>query len=303
MKTVTWYKSTNGLNVAVDSTRIEFNPKTGVTDLAAAWNIDVDRSGRVSRRKPHTKVSSAVASSLWSDGQRAFYVGSNGSLYEFFEDYTSRGLRSGLTASAPMAFENAGGSIFYCNGFENGVVRENASYSWTGSAYIGPESIWQITTTAPVGHLLSTHNAYMLIAQDNVIWWSMPFAYYHYRKGKDFIQMKSDITMMQSLGTGVWVSCYHGVYWLLGPDPGIWTSSNKASAWAIPGTSVKTSAIGIDIEGIGDEVVIWTASDGIYMGDNKGRIWNVTERRLAYQSSNSGAAVRIKNKYVVSLRP
>lgn len=302
MKLVTWLEKCTGLNVAVDPSRINYDPKTGVCDLAAAWNIDVDRSGRPGRRKPYTLVANVTGHSLWSDGDRAFYV-SNGSLYEFFEDYTSRGLRSGIEPAARMSFTNGGGDIYYTNGFQNGVIKENASYSWVGNTYTGPESVYYVSTYPPIGHLVEVHNAYMLVAENNIVYWSMPYSYSWYRKSRDRHTFPSDILMMESLDIGAWVSCYHGVYWCHGPDPFVWTKTKKSDTPAIPGTAISSSSIGITLDGIGDSAVIWTSPDGIYIGDNKGNLRNLTEERLEYPSSMRGAAVRIKNKYVTSMRP
>lgn len=302
METVTWMSSSAGLNNVVDPTRIEYDPKKGVGELGISLNIDTDRSGRISRRLGYRSVRADVSHSLWTDGQRAFFV-ANSSLFEFYADGSSRPIRSEIHPTALMSFVNGGGDVYYCNGVQNGVIRGDNSYAWIGNPFKGPEDYpYLVTEFPPVGHLLDIHNAYMLVAQDNIIWASMPFAFSWYRRSKDFWQFESRLSMMRSLGTGIWASCSQGVFWLEGKDVS-WSRTKKSDSPAIRGTDCVLETKVVGLQNIGTMAVIWTSPEGIYLGDDRGNIVNMTTDRLEYPSTTAGAGVVIKDRYITSLRP
>ena len=113
-----------GLRNNVPSERFE------LPDLEAAENIDLDDSGRATRRFGHgAAVVSGACASLWSDGNIALVVRSGTVLAQIMPDYSVVTLRSGLTPGLEMSYVPMGGRVYYSNGVENGVIESGARLS------------------------------------------------------------------------------------------------------------------------------------------------------------------------------
>lgn len=297
------FRRTSGLNNAVDPARLQHDPETGVIELQAAVNVDIDDSGMPSSRKGFEVAAvKEGAHSLWSDGWRAFFVAGQ-SMYQLNHDMTFRGIRSGLTPLAPVSYVSFDGRVFYANGFENGVNYEDASFAWVGEEYVGPESIFHVDNRPPVGHLLAAMSGRILIAQGNTMWFTMPFAPYHYRPSMDFALFERRINMIHVIPDGVWVSDEAGIYWLQGHDPEKWALAKRADYPAIMGTSVEVDMGKIGEGELPGRCVVFTTPRGICLGGSEGFFRNLTERKLVLPPAVYGAAVAVGKKYVVSLMP
>ena len=103
----------------------------GLGDLEAATNVDIDDSGRVTRRKGYSaQVVSGACKSLWSDGTTALAVRSETDLVQIQPDYSVATLRSNLAPVLDMAYTGVAGRVFYSNGVDTGVVQNGRSRSW-----------------------------------------------------------------------------------------------------------------------------------------------------------------------------
>jgi hypothetical protein len=299
---MTIFRGTTGLNNKVDPVRLKFDPQTGIQDLAEAINIDIDLTGRPSRRKGYIQLRSDPAHSLWSNGDLCFYV-SDGSLYRLNSDWSRTGLRSGLVPDARMSFCAIGPNVYYTNGVQNGRITEGASWPWEHGAYSGPETIWEVSTKPPLGHLLESVGGYMLVAEGNILWPSMQFAHSWYRLTRDRFEFDGKITMMKALADGVWVSDEKNTYWLEGLDPAKWTRNKKDSNSAIPGTAIEVDAslIGGVQQQLPDNCALWTTPQGICVGAAQGFFANLTQPKLGYPSAQHGASVMVDDKYLCAM--
>jgi hypothetical protein len=295
------FKAASGLNDTIDPARLAYDPATGVQDLAVAVNIDIDDSGMPSRRKGMARIRDDVAHSLWSDGSMAYYVAGD-SLYQLGLDGTRKGLRSSLTLGARMSYAVMGEDIYYGNGHENGVIRDGASWSWVGESYVGPESLFIVSTAPPLGHMLAVMSGRMLIADDGTIFHSMPFAPSWYRKSVDYNRLTSRVSMMLPLSTGLWCSDQNSTYWVPGTDPSQWELVQRSNHPVSEGTGMVIPGwlCAPDIVG---NVAIWAARDGICMGSQDGQIRNLTLNKLSYPWSLFGSAILIGSRYVVVFEP
>lgn len=102
----------------------------GPDDLEVALNVDIDDALGVSRRKGYSApVTAAVDRDLWASGGVCLGVGSN-ALKRVLPDWSTVTLRSGLTASRPLAYAAAGDRVFYANGAEMGCVQAGEHRTW-----------------------------------------------------------------------------------------------------------------------------------------------------------------------------
>lgn len=100
------------------------------TDLVEARNVDVTDSKRIRRRKGFgSAVVSGACHSFWSNGAQAFVV-RGVELLQVMPNFSTKVLRGGLTAAAPMAFTAVGERVFFSNGHENGVIEDGVARGW-----------------------------------------------------------------------------------------------------------------------------------------------------------------------------
>ena len=131
--------------------------------LRHALNVDLDNSGRISRRAGHGSPEAALAGahSLWSNGARTLYVQA-AALYEItaFSPFASVLLTS-LSADARMSYEDINGAVYFSNGSDSGRLPAGAEYpeSWFLAVPAAP-AVALIAGTLPAGtYLLSIVHA------------------------------------------------------------------------------------------------------------------------------------------------
>lgn len=294
------FRGSTGINNKVDPVRLKYNPETGIQDLAAAINVDIDRTGRVGRRKGYELALQKGAHSLFSCGSYCLFIGDN-ALCVLEPDYSWAAIRN-VTVGARMSCVRAGDNIYYTNGYEKGVVVDKLSYNWLASSYVGP-----ITTRTfsdpPVGHLLELFNGMMLIAQDDVLWHSEPFAYSWFDLAKNYIQFSDRLVMVKAVQSGIFVGTEKETFFLKGSFASELQQIKIADYPAVEGTVVQVEASKIgdgSMAGIG---LMWASEEGICFGGSDGLFRNLTERKLSYPSARYGAGLCRDGKYICLLQP
>ena len=136
------YRGFRGIRNTVSAER--FGPE----DLEAAVNMDIDDTGRTSRRNGSVSVlATAGAHSLWAEGDLAVFVQGT-SFKRLAANYVASTLRT-VTSGARMAYTSVIGRLFYSNGIENGVVEDGVSRTW---GLVPPTGVG-IATATPGGLL------------------------------------------------------------------------------------------------------------------------------------------------------
>lgn len=91
-------------------------------ELRAAVNVDVDRTGRVTRRDGYEKIYSGTnIHSIWSDTKTTLFV-ENGALKRIDDNNNVSTLRSGAAIFGRMSFAESFGNIGYADGRITGVI-------------------------------------------------------------------------------------------------------------------------------------------------------------------------------------
>jgi len=117
------YSAFAGLRNDVDPERF------GLTDLTVGTNIDLDKSGRISRRAGYALMRAGATHSLWAQGGLGVFV-SGSTLYRLSDAYGAVVLRTGLTVGARMSYLPLNDSLFFSNGYERGELRFGTLHSW-----------------------------------------------------------------------------------------------------------------------------------------------------------------------------
>jgi len=299
-KQLNLFRGAVGINAKVDPVRLQYDSKSGIEELAAGVNIDISSSKRVSRRKGYTLRSSQAAHSLFPcDGYCLFVSGE--ALYVLESDYTSAGIRN-LTTGARMSYVRPVSDAYYCNGTEKGVVRDRISYAWTAADYVGPPTT-KTFSDPPIGHLLEVHNGVMLIAQDDVLWYSEPYAFSWFDLARSYIQFGSRLAMVKSVREGFFVSTEKETFFHKGGAVKESQQSMVADYPAIEGTVVTVNASRVGDGNMTGLAAMWASTKGVCFGGPDGYFKNFTERRLDYPFAKYGAGLYRDGKYICLLKP
>lgn len=116
------YKAFAGLKNTVSPERLEEG------DLVTANNVDIDATGKISRRDGRTLALAGSYHSLFASGDVCLIVGGS-TLSSVKSDYTLQTLRTGLS-NARMAWQKSAGRIYYSNGHDTGVIDGGLSRTW-----------------------------------------------------------------------------------------------------------------------------------------------------------------------------
>jgi hypothetical protein len=298
---ITIFRGSNGLNVKTDPARIRFDPQTGIQDLAAAVNIDHDRTGRVSRRKGFTATAvTAPVHSLWCDGGPCLFV-AGASLCQLGANYAFTALVT-VTAGARVSYFQLDSRSYWQNGFEKGYIEAGANNAWVRSAYVGPATTRQFSEP-PIGHLIAYGHGRAWIAQGPVIWYSEPYSLNDFDLARGFLPLESRITMLRPVKGGVFFSDSQRTYFGAGADPTAMDIALVSESPAIEGTDQRLEMFRFGDGSTAGEGAIWTARNGICVGLPSGQVINLTSQKLSYPTALKGAGICFDSRYVAALEP
>lgn len=299
-KQLNLFKGSVGINNKVDPTRLQYDPQSGIEELAAGVNIDISSSKRVSRRKGYTLELAKAAHSLFACEGYCLFV-SGDALCVLEPDYTWTAIRN-VSVGARMRYVRAGIDIYYVNGYQRGIVRDKVSYVWTAASYIGPPTT-KVFSDPPIGHLIEIYNGAMLIAKDNVLWYSEPFAFSYFDYARNYMQFNDRLVMVKAVQGGVFVSTEKDIFFQKGGNVREFTQSKVADYPAVEGTEVSVSASRLGDGSLGGMAALWASTEGICFGGPDGGFKNLTERRLDYPFARYGAGLHRNGKYICLLKP
>jgi hypothetical protein len=120
------------------------------TDLVAAINIDLDDSGRASRRAGQTRVAAGAAHSLYAAGATCLYV-QDGVLRRLNPDYSSVALQTGLGA-APLRYVSVNGAVYWSDGTRSGAVVDGVAAAWGMAIPPAQPAARVVAGQLPAGH-------------------------------------------------------------------------------------------------------------------------------------------------------
>jgi hypothetical protein len=292
------FRGAFGLNNTVESTRLAFDEKTSMGELATAYNVDVDSRGRVSRRPGWNKVASFYGSDMFCEGGDCLFVGGT-SLYQLLPDYTRKGLRSGLTPNARLSCAQAPDRIFYTNGFENGYVRQGASWVWQVGEYVGPDTS-RTFSNPPIGQLVEFYAGRTFVAKGRHLLWSEGFNWGAFDLARNFLSYGTDITMVKAVNDGLFLSDQTTTYFIGGRNPKEFEQIVVAPYSAIPYTVARVQQAYVTDKKRG-KVIIWATNMGLCAGSDGGQFENATLGKLTYPTCSEGTAAALADKYIVLL--
>ena len=287
-----------GLNNKVDPVRIKFDPESGISELAVAVDIDIDSSGRISRRKGYERVLSGAGHSLFPYNNICFVV-VDSSLTILYLDFSTKTLLQ--VTDSRMSYCAVGTRVYFANGYEKGYIENEVVYPWEKGTYVGRDTTKELYDP-PIGQLLEVWNGRMFVAQEDALWYSERFNYHAFAFGENYVSFPGRLRMVRAVKDGLFVSTEKETYFLGGMTPTSFAQLKVADYPAILGTDILVDGRKLRGGEIVDRVVMWTSTEGICIGGPGGMFENLTERKLVYPSANVGAGVCIDDRYVCLLK-
>jgi hypothetical protein len=303
------FRRTNGLNTKVDPVRLEYDHDSGISELAAGLNIDIDDTGRIRTRAGQrlSQLTLPYHSLFCRDGQNLFGV-TGTELHHIAPDLTSAViLRSGLTPGARMAFcqedaASGGYTAFYANGHEKGRIVGGRDLPWAAGAYVGTATVRRYVDP-PAGTKLALYNGRAYVAKGCVCWYSERFAYGWFH-GSQYLPFATAARMIHPVDGGIFFGTEDKVYFYRGPQPEEFDVVVVADYPVVEWTDVSLPAKDIPLleQPEGDALLV-TTQEGICCGGAGGKWLNLTGARVDLPLAKNGAATCLDGRYIGLLEP
>ena len=284
-----------GVNVKVDPVRLKYDPETGVQFLAQAVNVDIDDSGRISRRKGLRSIATVSnAHSLWStkDQTRAYVIVGSG-LYNLASDGNMSVVKVGLTYGAHGYYAQVNDQVYFSNGYEKGIISAQSVWSdWVETPYVGPDTERSFSGP-PAGDRIAFYRGRMIIANNNdkCLYFSEPLNFGCFDLVRGFVMFDSGFTMIAPLDNGVFISTESGVFFMAGQSYKEMEMKKVNDFPAVPGTDVIFELSGINPEMTGRAVCFVSKTRGICMGLDTGGVTSITQDKVIVPNGSSGCSV------------
>lgn len=307
MSIVPLFTGLTGINDKVDPVRHKYDPDTGMGELEAAVNCDIDETGQISRRAGQLPLDASAYLSVFCDGGDCFAQQDrtiDAAIMQVGTDFSLTGVRSGLVKGERMGFCQVGDRTYYSSTSQNGVITGGISAPWPSAANQVLETE-RVFYNAPLGPHLAYFDGHFLIAVDNVIWISEKWEPGKFRMGSNFWQMGTRVRMIKPVLGGIWLSDEEGIGFVPAGQPGqllkdspfIPKAAYPAHEWSESIELIDFTDSALQIPG---ESAVWSSNVGLCIGTADGRLVVPTEDKLYYPAGDMGATVKSDGLAIVN---
>jgi hypothetical protein len=252
-----------------------------LADSTILRNTDVDDSKKLRRRRGRTSLSSGNYHSLWSDGKTCLVV-KDSSLYSVGETWSLTLIRSGV-GTARMSYTKINETLFYTNGLVIGAVKNRAVLA-----------IPPLSTSAPSfkaalfpARFIEQHGARLYLASGNTVWFTDALSYFVIDRKQNFYLFETDVRMVRSVGTGLYISDSEAVWWYegLSPKKSVRRKVSTSPAVMYSDTLIESDLVKPELQGL---AAVWIG-DGIHIGLPDGSVINAVQGRYEVPDAVYGA--------------
>lgn len=287
-----------GINNRVDPKRLtQYDPQTGVTELAEGVDIDIDDTGQVACRLGQVSLSSVASHSIFQNKGDAFVAQdrtSDTAIYKINNDFSLTGVWAGLVKGSYFSWAQVGDRTYYTNGAQNGYFEGGVRASWPDqSTHVGATTTREFYP-APIGNHIEYWMMAMWVAVGNTVYVSEPSTVGKFHMAKKYFTFGANVTMMKGVRGGMWLSTTEEIGFIAKADAFkdlTWLpveSRKPAHEWSVNCQLVDLSDSFLKIPG---DSAMWSSDDGKCVGTEDGRIIVYTEDKLIYPTGATGATV------------
>lgn len=255
-------------------------------------NCDITDSLAALLRPGKTLALAGTPHSLWStkDEKQAYFV--DGTFKRLFTGipYTAVSLRSLAAPSIPLSYAEVNYLIACSNGVDLFLVQNGVASEFVFSSATFKEAVM-------AGHILAYFNRRLYVAVGNALYHTDADNIEALDERDDPFVFGSRINMVLPMENGVYVSA-DKVHWLAGRGPDEFARSTAYEGRAVEGTGLAIDGAllaGPDFPIQNGPACIFTATDGICVGNDQGQVLNLTVDSLGFTAQQRGAALIRKN--------
>jgi len=238
--------------------------------------------------------------SLWAtkDESQAYYVdGSFKRLFAGSPYYTAVSLRSLSAPSLPLSYAEINYLIACSNGVDLFLVENGVASDFVFSSENFKERVM-------AGHILAAFNRRLYVALANALYHTDADNIERLDERDDPFVFGSMISMVLPMENGMYVSA-DKTYWLAGRGPDEFIPRMAYEGRAVEGTGLVIDGALLaekDFPIQDGTACIFTAEDGICVGNDQGQVFNLTSDTLGFTAQSRGAALIRKqgdfNQYI-----
>ncbi len=151
----------------------------------------------------------------------------------------------------------------------------------------------QFLSPPPAGDFIGYWKGWMLVAKDNVLYPSEPYApeLFDLRKAVRFLDRITMVAPLNNKTDSCWIGTGSQVIWLGGDVPDKWVYNPVADYGVIPGTLAYADGELLAEASRGNTVAMFATTRGLCVAHSDGAFRNLTEDRYAYPSMDRGASI------------
>lgn len=138
----------------------------------------------------------------------------------------------------------------------------------------------------PPAQHLELYRGRILVAKDNVLYWSQPLGFHHFSLATDIQLFTAPIRMLAALDTGFYIATAYQTYWVEGDEPAAWQPRLVDSKLVAEGRALRVLGRKFPALQYDGPVVIWVTADGPVAGLPDGRVVPLTENQVAMDANN-----------------
>lgn len=286
-------------------------------DLMYARNVDIDESGKATRRAGTQTIIPGPAHSVWSNGSIGFMVQGD-TLYTF----TVAGQKNPIAqvSGRRVCYLDVNGQVYWTDGVQSGVYFEGHSRKW-GAADIEPTAeedpeAYVFTrdkkpTTSgrleglkpdsfasppPPGQVLGYFRGRVYVGTENFLVYSRPFDYERFDLRNDFFAFDAPVQTFAAVDDGIFVGTRAQTLFISGEDPAKASQKVVLPYGGVLGTEQYIGSGELakpnskDEERITGGAAIWMGPRGPVIGKSGGVVEELTAKRFLPPYATSGAA-------------
>ena len=234
------YDGAIGLDNRTPAHRIEWHPESGFAALECCENFAISKTGEAVTMGGYQAVETGSFHSLWygkkpmqfavvakdRTGDTALY---RIDVSKMTGDVSLPGIRSGLAKGKKFSYARHDSNIFYSNGVDYGVIKEDGnSYPWITSTWYDEDSIAQFRTVFP-GDVLCYNAGRIYFTKGDILYWTQYGMFGIYDAARNYQRFPGgSITALAKATDGLYVSTGDGIFFMSGLNPHKWSQRHVA---------------------------------------------------------------------------
>lgn len=224
MKTVPVLTECKGLNVRIDPVRT-----AGTGFLSSCKNVEIDDSGRVSRRKGFSQFVTGEWHSLFAAGRYMLGVTEDALSVIYGDGSYVRiaNVQTGLRMSYALVWDGQREVVYFGNGVESGKVVGGVAYHLVYSEPQG--NVTRSLEVMPALTHLTLWNGRLYGVENEIVWYSEPLNFEVIDKSRNYWAFESRVLGLMPIKTGMVVGLENDIVLLKGSSPAEVVRSNLSS--------------------------------------------------------------------------